>query len=1063
MNRLARVIVFGVVAGAWLLAAEPAAHYALILNDEAAAVRFAATGAAQGAGPSYVEQIRAAQAAVEQQLRQRQFRVTGAVETVLNAVFVVAPPSREAELQGLTGVKRVVRLKRFRPNLNRAVQLVNAPAAWNVLGGADNAGAGVKIAIIDTGIDQNHPGFQHAPPLATPAGFPKCSGTDCAFTNSKVIVARSYISGGKADDTSPRDHIGHGTGVAMIAAGSTNAGPLATITGMAPQAWLGNYKVFGSPGVNDFAFGDAIIAALDDAVNDGMNIAVMSLGSAAFTGPLDTGAICGTAPNDPCDAEALAVDNAVKGGMLVVTSAGNDGDSGTQHTSVPTLNTIASPATAPSALAAGASTNSHIVVSTISVPNGPQNLQGIAAVFGDGPVPAQPLTAPMADVSNLDGTGQACSALPANSLSGKIALVVRSQPGGCFFVDKATNVQNAGGVGVIVIERPGSEDLSFFPGGLAGTTIPLVLIGSSEGDALKAYLASHSGAQVTLDPKLLLFDVPGANQMAYFSSRGPSITYLLKPEVVAPGTDIYTATETYDPNGALYNPSGYTAGSGTSFSAPMVAGGAALVKQKNPGLNGLELKSAVVGTATQDVTENGQTAGVTAMGAGKLDAGAAIQANVMAIPAVVSFGALGQTANVPTTQSVAIHYSGTSAATLNLTITGQNAPTLSRSTLTFTPGSADQTVTLTVSQSPPPGIYSGAVTIQGGAVPIRVPYLYVVGDGTPYEAIPLAGTGFDGTAGQMAPEPLVFKIIDQYGVSVPNLAVTFRATQGGGQIQNADARTDPHGVAGANAVLGPNPGNQAFTGSAGGLTVTFSGRARATPAINNDGVVNAASFQVGPGIVPGSYISIFGTELSDTEAGATAVPLPLAIGLTSVSFDAGGVSAPGPMLYASPLQLNLQVPWELAGQSTAQVTVNVSETSSQAVSVPIAEASPAIYVMPDGNAAAEDHPNYNVITSSNPARRGQIVHLFLNGLGAVNNPPASGTAAGTSPLSTTIATPTVTIGNVSATTSFSGLAPGFPCLYQIDLTVPQNAPTGTPNVVVSVGGVSSPGVPMPVQ
>ena len=94
--------------------------------------------------------------------------------------------------------------------------------------------------------------------MTVPDGYPK---GDAAFTNNKVIVARSYVDRlvagddtpdyDRPDDTSPRDHSGHGTAVAMIAAGATNTGLLATITGIAPKAWIGSYKVFGTPGVND--------------------------------------------------------------------------------------------------------------------------------------------------------------------------------------------------------------------------------------------------------------------------------------------------------------------------------------------------------------------------------------------------------------------------------------------------------------------------------------------------------------------------------------------------------------------------------------------------------------------------------------------------------------------------------------------------------------------------------------------------------------------------------------------------------------------------------------------
>src|SRR5262249_22236269 len=140
-----------------------------------------------------------------------------------------------------------------------AVVLINAnPNGWNLAGGKNNAGKGLKIAIIDTGIDQTHAAFQDSS-LPIPTSFPKCNvQSDCDnFTNHKVIVARSYVkqlaagtgsnpaANSRPDDYSARDRDGHGTATAMCAAGETNSGPIATITGVAPKAYLGNYKVFG--------------------------------------------------------------------------------------------------------------------------------------------------------------------------------------------------------------------------------------------------------------------------------------------------------------------------------------------------------------------------------------------------------------------------------------------------------------------------------------------------------------------------------------------------------------------------------------------------------------------------------------------------------------------------------------------------------------------------------------------------------------------------------------------------------------------------------------------------
>ena len=300
-------------------------RYALILEDPpvtAATTLRAGTPEAE----SRRTRISQLQARLRSDLESRNIAVTGSVEMLLNAVFVQATPDREPELRALSGVKRVVFMPRVRRKLDRAAQLVNAPAAWNALGGVGNAGLGVKVGILDTGIDQNHPAFQDNSLPSLP-GFPICQPQDCAFTNKKVIVARSYVkqlsagsssdpaADSRPDDNSPRDRVGHGTATAMIVAGQTNTGPAATITGIAPKAYLGNYKVFGSPGVNDFTSGDVIILALEDALNDGMDIVSLSLGSPALSGPLDQGAVCGEQPGTPCDPEAQAVENAIKAGM----------------------------------------------------------------------------------------------------------------------------------------------------------------------------------------------------------------------------------------------------------------------------------------------------------------------------------------------------------------------------------------------------------------------------------------------------------------------------------------------------------------------------------------------------------------------------------------------------------------------------------------------------------------------------------------------------------------------------------------------------------------------------
>ena len=111
-------------------------------------------------------------------------------QILVNAMFVRVAPEQAAALKNIPGVKWIQYLPPSKPALNAAVDLVGVPAAWSAIGGSANAGAGVKIGIIDTGIDQNHPGFKDTG-FTPPAGFPK---GDTGYTNNKVIVARSYVS-----------------------------------------------------------------------------------------------------------------------------------------------------------------------------------------------------------------------------------------------------------------------------------------------------------------------------------------------------------------------------------------------------------------------------------------------------------------------------------------------------------------------------------------------------------------------------------------------------------------------------------------------------------------------------------------------------------------------------------------------------------------------------------------------------------------------------------------------------------------------------------------------------
>src|ERR1019366_9437095 len=630
-------------------------RYALILQDEPVASRFTTRERMHSAAADgYRGQLAQRQNAVRQELNRRGVPIISSVSEVLNAVFVSAPPERVAELSAIPGVLGVRPMRKMHMELNKATQLMNAPGAWGLpaIGGQSNAGAGIKIGILDTGIDQNHPAFQDSS-LAFPTGFPKCSGSSdaCSYTNTKVIVARSYVSqiviGNEADpknpaadsvpdDYSPRDRIGHGSAVASAAAGNTNTGSV-TFSGMAPKAWVGNYKIWGSPFVNENPPEDVWITALNDAVTDGMDVINMSSGGAALTGPLDTGAACGAPSGTPCDPLALAFENAAKTVVMVV-AAGNAGSNGNY---VPTFNTISSPASAPSVIAVGATINSHVMAPSVKVlgTGVPSNLVNIPAITSDAyfyPSAYGSNTATLVDAATA-GDAYACGTLAPGSLNNAIALVQRGPTGAnaCSFATKATNAQTAGAIGMILFMSADSPALTptFAIETVDQFTGPLVGLSNADGVALKTYLAAHPGLTVSIDlagidldlntySQSLQFSPPVvANQLASYSSFGPNTDGAIKPEIVAAGgldiwlqpdqlndptylypfAGMYMATEKYDPLGELYSDNGYAAADGTSFSSPIVAGAAALVKQAHPNYTVAQIKSALVNTAAQDV------------------------------------------------------------------------------------------------------------------------------------------------------------------------------------------------------------------------------------------------------------------------------------------------------------------------------------------------------------------------------------------------------------------------------------------------------------------------------
>ncbi len=528
----------------------------------------------------------------------------------------------------------------------------------------------------------------------------------------------------------------------------------------------------------------------------------------------------------------------------------------------------------------------------------------------------------------------------------------------------------------------------------------------------------------------------------------------------------------------------------------MVAGAAALVKQAHPDYQAAQIKSALVNAAAQDVTTDdlGNLVDVQWMGAGRLDAGAAAGATVVADPATISFGYV-KTGTLPATRTLMLTNRGTISLTLSVAVVPQvETPNASvavdRTEVTLARGGA-ALLRITLSGTmPAAGAYSGAVTARGGGVSLRMPYLFLVGDGVPYNANLVIGA-IQGTPGQNG-GPVLVQVTDRFGVPVADTAVDFSVSPRGaasflsvagepactttGTRGAVACNTDNYGLAYASVLLGEQPNTKLLVTAAtqaAGASFSVQGYILPQPAIEAGGVKDAAAFQAT--VAPGSYAAIIGSNLVDrsllTSPGgdlATTAVLPLTLDSVTVSFDvpSAGISVPARMFYAGPDQVNVQVPWELAGQSAALVKVILNEAYgtpvfSNLVTVPLADFTPALFES-GGVAAARDRDAMQ-ITTAHPAVRGQVVSLYGNGFGPVTNQPATGDPAPSRPLAETTTLPVVTIGGRQAQVLYSGLAPGTAAEYQINAIVPAEIEAGNAQVTVTIGGQTSPATSLPVR
>ncbi|HEX3455129.1 MAG TPA: S8 family serine peptidase, partial [Gaiellaceae bacterium] len=521
----------------------------------------------------------------------------------------------------------------------------------------------------------------------------------------------------------------HGTHVSGIAAGDANttASPgkdhptVQGLSGVAPKAWLGNYRVFNVPAPlvgGDFAETPQIVAAFESAVSDGMNVINFSGG-----GP----------ESDPAqDAMIPVVHNVAAAGVVPVIAAGNDRDDFG-------LGTVGSPGSAPDAITVAAVTSNHYFGQLLTVLSptlqAPQSFPVVPTADG---VPASWATTPqtVVDVSTLKGSNgrQLCgpksdpdrlaASLPKGSLSGKIALVQR---GTCTFLSKAYRAVSAGAIGMIVADNR-SGDPDPIPIALG---FPMAMISDLDGQHLFSAMESNGGqARITIGQTVLEIQTGRSGVITSFSSAGPTdFGHLLKPDISAPGAQILSSTLPEFTGG-----SPFAVFDGTSMATPHIAGSAALLLQRHPTWTPADVKSALMTTANPAWADTSRTkeASVLLEGAGLAWLPSADNPLIFTAPQSLSIGELNVTSGAQSKQlMINVSDAGGGDGSWTVGVQAQSATTganvaVSPLAVIGPGGSTLVTVTASATADAAPGDDYGFIVLTRGGTTRRVPYDFFV-------------------------------------------------------------------------------------------------------------------------------------------------------------------------------------------------------------------------------------------------------------------------------------------------------------------------------------------------
>ncbi|MFL6662432.1 MAG: S8 family serine peptidase [Rhizobacter sp.] len=688
------------------------------LEAEGSRLWFVELSGAPVADGSTVAAVQAEKAAFRTAALQAGIRYTErrSFDTLFNGLSVDVHPADRAKLSQIPGVKAIypVQIVR-RPDPERvaggastdmasAVKMTGADIMQNVLG---MTGAGVKVAVMDTGIDIDHPDF----------GGTGVPGTT-AFPSARVAYGWDFVGDAyNADPTSPTynpvatpdpipdDCAGHGTHVAGI------IGANGQVRGVAPGVTFGASRVFGCEGSTE---DDIMLAAMERAHADGMQVLNMSIGS-PFTWPQSP--------------TGKAASRLVNHGMVVVASIGNSGANG--------LYSVGAPGVGKNVIGVASFDNVAITLPQFTV--SPDNTAIGYTTASAAPNAPTSGSFPMSRTGSTTTTNDACAPLPAGSLAGTIALIRR---GSCGFYVKAFNAQTAGAVGVVLYNNVAGR-INPTVAGTPPITIPVVSVSDTEGALINGRLAAGP-VTMTWTSTLGTFPNPTGNLISSFSSYGLAPDLTLKPDIGAPGGLIFS---TYP-----LELGGYTTLSGTSMASPHVAGGAALMLQWDPRIHASDMDGRLQNSATPRPWWGAPGLGfldnVHRQGAGMLNLFASAIQRTTVEPSDLS---LGESEGGPVTRTLTIRNRSATPLTYDI----GHAPALATGPNTFTPSFFDSFANVTFSSTsvtvPARGsatvdvtvaapadadladrsIYGGYVTLTQHDAPgvvLRVPYAGFKGD-----------------------------------------------------------------------------------------------------------------------------------------------------------------------------------------------------------------------------------------------------------------------------------------------------------------------------------------------